>query len=222
MPFSQRSLYQSLRNEVLRILQQLGASLTKLPPDSAAAAERLLTQENALITVLKTLYQQPLNSIRIRIHGNLHLGQILHTGKDFLFIDFEGEPHRPFGERRIKRSPLRDVAGMLRSFHHASFKALEAERQRHNIQAERLQDLQVWTRFWRDWIAAIFFQAYRAPLSGTKIIPSSDAGIRALLVALVLENAFTELNVALTHHTGRERVAIEGILEILERTAVPQ
>jgi maltose alpha-D-glucosyltransferase/alpha-amylase len=220
VPFSQRSLYQSLRNEVLRILQQLAANLTKLPADSAEAAERLLTQESALISVLKTLYQQPLDSIRIRIHGNLHLGQILHTGKDFLFIDFEGEPHRPFGERRIKRSPLRDVAGMLRSFHHASFKALEAERQRHNIQPERLQDLQVWTRFWRDWIAAIFFQAYRTPLSGTKIIPSSDAGIRALLVALVLENAFTELNVALTHHNGRERLALEGILEILERTAV--
>jgi len=80
----------------------------------------------------------------------------------------------------------------------------------------------MWSRFWRDWIAAIYFQAYRAPLGGSKIIPSTDAGIRALLVALVLENAFTELSMALTYHTGRERLAIEGILEILERTTLPK
>jgi maltose alpha-D-glucosyltransferase/alpha-amylase len=219
VPFSQRSLYQSLRNLVLRTLQQLGTKLDSLAEETLSSAHRLLESEKTIISALKRLYQGPLDAVRIRIHGNLHLGQVLHTGKDFLFIDFEGEPHKPFGERRIKRSPLRDVAGMLRSFHHASHAAVVTEINKRDVLREQARQLEDWSLFWRDWIATVYFQAYRARLAGTALIPSGDAPLQGLLVALLLENAFTELGIALTHGTGRERVAIEGILEILERSA---
>lgn len=219
VPFSQRSLYQSLRNLVLRTLQQLNARLGSLPPESVASAERLIASEGMLIRILKGLYQQPLDSVRIRIHGNLHLGQVLHTGKDFVFIDFEGEPHRAFGERRIKRSPLRDVAGMLRSFNHASHSALRGQAHGRTLSPEEGANLEKWTRFWREWIATVYFQAYRESLRGTNLIPAKDEAIRALLASLLLENSFTELTVALTNSNPNAPELIVTILELIERSS---
>jgi maltose alpha-D-glucosyltransferase/alpha-amylase len=167
---------------------------------------------------LKELYTRPLESIRIRIHGNLHLGQVLHTGKDFLFIDFEGEPHRPFGERRLKRAPLGDVAGILRSIDHVSHTGLRRELQKQSSAPERQQDLANWTRYWREWIASIYFHAYRTRVLGTQIIPAHEGGVRALLNALLLENAFTELRVQLEAQTPQLKIPLASILEVLERS----
>jgi maltose alpha-D-glucosyltransferase/alpha-amylase len=218
VPFSQRSLYQSLRNQALRALQQLGACRSRLPEEIAHLADQVIRSESAIISLFKRLYARPFNSYRIRIHGNLHLGQVLHTGKDFVFIDFEGEPHRPFGERRLKRSPLRDVAGMLRSLHFASNRALETEMQKQTLTPERLTELKAWSRFWREWIGGIFFRGYRGTLENTQLIPKDEESIVALVNSLLLENAFTELTVSLNHGNGKERVALEGILEVIDRT----
>lgn len=217
VPFSQRSLYQSLRNLALRALQQLSSKLHSLPTEIVPLAERVLTSEAAIVNILKGLYTHPFDSLRIRIHGNLHLGQVLHTGKDFVFIDFEGEPHRPFGERRLRRAPLRDVAGMLRSIHYASFVAINSEAQKRTLTAENLEELRAWSRFWREWIGGVFFGAYREAVQGTKLLPRDEAGIRVLCSSLLLENAFTELGVALNNGNGKEVLALEGVIEVLER-----
>jgi maltose alpha-D-glucosyltransferase/alpha-amylase len=177
----------------------------------------VIASERGIIEVLQGIYAEPLESLRIRIHGNLHLGQVLHTGKDFVFIDFEGEPHRPFGERRIRKSPLRDVAGLLRSIHFASYVALGAESQKRTLTPEQQEGLKAWSRFWRESIAALFFGAYRHALEGTRLLPKAETPTRALLGSLVLENAFIELTVALNHGNGDEMLALEGIIEILER-----
>ena len=100
--------------------------------------------------------------MRIRCHGDLHLGQVLFTGRDFVIIDFEGEPARSLSERRVKRSPLRDVAGMLRSFHYATFTALLDQSARGLVEpeSEAARELELWGRAWNDAVSSAFLGAY--------------------------------------------------------------
>ena len=94
--------------------------------------------------------------MRIRIHGDFHLGQVLYTGKDFIIIDFEGEPARALTERRLKRSALKDVAGMLRSFHYAANHAIYSQ----DGAAGRLPAVEQWADFWQIWVSAVYLKAY--------------------------------------------------------------
>ena len=102
----------------------------------------------------------PRKKLRIRTHGDYHLGQVLHTGSDFVIIDFEGEPARPLSERRIKRSALRDVAGMLRSFHYAPYAVVHGQSQGSVIRSEDTDKLETGARFWHRWVTAAFLRAY--------------------------------------------------------------
>src|SRR4029079_4213144 len=90
-------------------------------------ADQLIDRESELLAKFSRLLQMKIDAQRTRCHGDFHLGQTLFTGKDFVIIDFEGEPERPVSERRIKASPLRDVAGMIRSLHYASHAAVRGQ-----------------------------------------------------------------------------------------------
>jgi len=126
----QRSLYQAMRNSVRRTLTMVRRKVRSLEGAPRADAERTLDAEPAIVDRLQRVTAEPLESVRIRCHGDYHLGQVLFTGKDFAIIDFEGEPARSLGERRLKRSALSDVGGMLRSFQYAAFSALAVRRER--------------------------------------------------------------------------------------------
>jgi maltose alpha-D-glucosyltransferase/alpha-amylase len=133
---------------------------------------------------------------RIRIHGDYHLGQVLWSEGDFYILDFEGEPAKPLEERRAKESPLRDVAGMLRSFGYAAAVASQIAT-RTNPGAEPLID--AWAAVWETWISAVFLQSYVAAASGRGIIPGNPAELASLLNLFMLDKAFYELRYELNN-----------------------
>jgi maltose alpha-D-glucosyltransferase/alpha-amylase len=149
--------------------------------------------------------------MRIRHHGDFHLGQVLYTGKDFLLVDFEGEPARSLGERRIKRSPLRDVAGMIRSFDYAAHAALFRLVEQGAVPESRVASLTVWGRFWRHWTTVAFFKAYRAAAGEALFMPRTDDELQVLMEAYLLEKAVYELGYELNNRPTWVRIPLQGI-----------
>jgi maltose alpha-D-glucosyltransferase / alpha-amylase len=213
-PFYQRALFQSIRNLTVSNFQSLRSRLKSLPPQAAPKAETVLSLQEQLLNRFKPLYQKPIDAMRIRCHGDYHLGQVLYTGKDFIIIDFEGEPARTLGERRIKRSPLRDVAGMLRSFDYATHAALFQQLERGNIQPGQLAELEPWTRYWYQWVSAIFLKAYFGVVGQSNLVPKDPATLALLLEASLLEKAIYEVGYELNNRPDWVRIPLEGILQL--------
>jgi maltose alpha-D-glucosyltransferase/alpha-amylase len=155
--------------------------------------------------------------MRTRCHGDYHLGQVLFTGNDFVIIDFEGEPQRPVSERRIKTSPLRDVAGMIRSFHYASHAAQRGDAPGTLTAREPADGLPLWLRAWYQWNAAAFLRAYDAEAGQADFLPRNKEEFGVLLDAYLLEKAIYELGYELNNRPEWVRIPLEGILYLLEQ-----
>jgi maltose alpha-D-glucosyltransferase/alpha-amylase len=213
-PFSllyQRSLYQSMRSATRTAFQLLAKSLSRIPANQQALVEEVLKTEAALLTYYRQIFQSKLTGLRMRIHGDYHLGQVLYTGKDFYIIDFEGEPLQPLSRRRFKRSPLRDVAGMLRSFHYAVHKVLLSNTV---IRPEAISTLEPWANLWYQHISRLYLQAYMETIKKSPLpLVSNDPKENATVLEIYfLNKAVYELTYEL--HTRPEWVLIpcKGIL----------
>jgi maltose alpha-D-glucosyltransferase/alpha-amylase len=217
-PFSrlyQRSLYQSMRNITLKSFQLLNQFLKILPENARIEAQQIAAQEKEILARFRTLVDKKISAMRIRCHGDYHLGQLLYTGKDFIIIDFEGEPERPISERRIKRSPLRDVAGMLRSFHYAAYSAIFSQEERGLIRAEDMTCVEPWAQFWYLWVCSIFLSNYLEVASQGNFLPGDKNEVRSLLDLYLLEKAIYELGYELNNRPGWSRIPIRGIQQLL-------
>jgi maltose alpha-D-glucosyltransferase/alpha-amylase len=157
-----------------------------------------------------------MNARRIRIHGDYHLGQLLHTGKNFVILDFEGESLRPLGERRLKQSPLRDVAGMLRSLDYAAQAALLEQMELGRFEHPQRETLELWRRFWVDWAQAGFLKAYLAGVEGSGLLPPSGAHQKLLLEAYVLAKAAYEIGYELANRPAWVSIPVHGLLRMME------
>ena len=152
-----------------------------------------------------------------RIHGDYHLGQVLFTGSDFVIIDFEGEPARPLAERRKKRSPLQDVAGMLRSFHYAAYAPL-LHANGTKLPQEKLQDLGNWARYWQRWVSAAFLKTYLEVSGSSNFIPNDREELALLLDLYLLDKAVYELGYELNNRPSWVRIPLDGISQLLQNT----
>jgi maltose alpha-D-glucosyltransferase/alpha-amylase len=211
----QRALYQSMRNLIGRTFRVLQERLPGLPADVAVDAAALLRRESHVLEAGRPLMTTPLSGERIRCHGDLHLGQVLRTGSDFVVIDFEGEPARSLGERRLKRSPLRDVAGMLRSFDYAAHAATRGAIERGAVHAAHLSALARWIGVWRVWVSSSFLRAYLHAVQGSTLLPRTRPEVEVLLRSQLLEKSVYELGYELNNRPDWVRIPVRGILELL-------
>jgi maltose alpha-D-glucosyltransferase/alpha-amylase len=146
-----------------------------------------------------------------RVHGDFHLGQVLRVKEDFVILDFEGEPARPLDERRAPSSPLKDVAGMLRSFSYAAQVGYQAFVARHPRDAAPLEP---WARLWESCVSATFLSAYRQAVAQADLIPSDNGQLGLMLDAFLFEKALYELNYELNHRPTWTRIPLLGILSL--------
>jgi len=211
--FYQRSLYQSMRNLTGRVLQNLKRQVSLLEGEARDAAEQVVAMDAVLIDRFRSLLSRPITAKRIRCHGDYHLGQLLYTGKDFVVTDFEGEPLHPLSERRIKRSPLRDVAGMLRSFHYAAHAPLILNGGGITARPADLPRLRAWARFWYVHTSSAFLQAYLAVIEKT-LIPPTAAEALILLDSYVLEKAIYEIGYEMNNRPDWLVVPLRGVLNL--------
>ena len=211
---SRRILSESMiivADQAFRLLRQ---HLTDLPEPVQGEAQRVLDLEGEVRRRLRLIRDQQMTAIRIRCHGDYHLGQVLYTGKDFVIIDFEGEPARSLSERREKGSPLRDVSGMLRSFHYAAYAALLLGKAA-GVRPEDFSSLERSARFWYLWVSAAFLKAYLTVVARAAFLPSTREELHMLLEAYLLEKAVYELVYELNNRPDWVKIPLQGILQLV-------
>jgi maltose alpha-D-glucosyltransferase / alpha-amylase len=209
----QRSLFQSLRSQTRATVQLLRRQLPGLEPHVAALAEELLAQEEAALDTFAAVTGRRFDATRIRIHGDYHLGQVLLAGRDFVIIDFEGEPSKSPSERRLKRSSLVDVAGMVRSFDYASRAALDSQAER-GVTADPAA-LAARAAAWRTWVTTRFLTGYLEAAGDASFLPADPEERRVLLTAYVLEKALYEVRYELNNRPTWAHIPLEGALGVL-------
>ncbi len=212
--FYRQGIYHAMTGLAARNLQLLRQRLKVLSEPVQKDARQVLAIESEVRRLFRPIRDRRIGALRIRCHGDYHLGQLLLTGKDFVILDFEGEPSRSLSERRLKRSPLRDVAGMVRSFHYASCAALFG--QVAGVRPEDGDRVEAWSRIWFACVASVFLKAYRATASGAPFLPVDDGEFRILLDAYLLEKAFYELGYELNNRPDWVRIPMQGILRLVE------
>ncbi len=214
--FYQRSIYQYSRNLAGQVFLLLKNRLKQLPPSSQELGQAVLSASEQIMGRFQLLLNQKITAKRTRTHGDYHLGQVLYTGKDFIIIDFEGEPARSLSERRMKRSPIRDVAGMLQSFNYAASMALRNEVESGMIRPDNFPIMEQWAQFWYRWVSAAFLNAYLTTASKDAFLPQTKAELQVLLDAYLLEKVIYELGYELNNRPTWVDIPLRRILQLQE------
>jgi len=200
-------------HEIGEALALLASKVSDLSLDVQKEADLVLREGPALQARVDSLAGLGDDfGLLIRIHGDYHLGQVLRTGDDdFVLLDFEGEPLRPLAERRRRGSPLKDVAGMIRSLHYASHAPSDGDAE----DPEFGRRLAPWRKAWHAWAAAGFLKGYLGTAAGSPILPADNLDV--LLDIFLLEKVFYELRYELGNRPDWVHIPLAGIVDIINR-----
>ena len=202
-----------MRNIAGKTLRALRANLDRLPPSIRPVAAALARSSDQALRALEPLLTQRFTGLRIRIHGDYHLDQVLSTGKDFVIIDFDGQAGDTLAERRRKHSCLRDVAGMIRSFHFAAGAALLDTT---ILREEDRSAATPWIEAWHRWLSATFLGAYVPAVASARILPDEDE-LSLMLNTHLLAGALHELNDELVACGETVAIPVLAVAALLER-----
>ncbi|HEX4327319.1 MAG TPA: maltose alpha-D-glucosyltransferase [Burkholderiales bacterium] len=204
----------AILREAEQTMDELGQRLPQLSDAVRVQAEALLAARPRLRERISAFTVSTEGLMKTRYHGDLHFGQLLLAQNDFIVLDFEGEPTRPIEERRRKHSPLRDVAGMLRSASYAAYAALQRSIADH---AERQESVREALREWEGMIVAAAMQGYRESVRGLPSVPADAAEMQALIDLLVIEKALYEMRYEMNNRPDWLPIPMAGLKGILER-----
>jgi maltose alpha-D-glucosyltransferase / alpha-amylase len=214
--FYRHSLYHGLLAQMNRSLDALRNHVEQLSGAAQEEARAVLEQHDTLRERFNVLRDMRISGMRTRHHGDYHLGNVLYTGSDFIIKNFDGDYTRPMSERRIKRSPIKDVASMVRSLHYVSHAVLF----NHVPGIVTTQDadwrLERWAKAWYQWVSALFLRGYFETAGAAGCLPRTQPEIKALLDAYTLEKGLNEVEYELQHRPDWVRIPLHGILEHLQ------
>lgn len=190
-------------------LELLNSRLRELPAELQDKVNSVLAEGERLVNRFHDLAAMKSRATRIRCHGDYHLGQVLRRGTDWILLDFEGEPLRTMAERQEKHSPMKDVAGMLRSFAYASMNILFAKE---DAPPEEIAFLTRRLQAWEEWVRAAFLHGYFENAAGSSFLPTKEKHLELLLYSFVLDKTFYETEYELNNRPDWLRIPLEGIL----------
>lgn len=215
----QRSLFSSMQSLVRETFQSLDRNKSRVSEEYQSELQELSTHRELLLNELKKIYRKKLDASKIRIHGNLHLQQILLTGKDVAIHDFGGNPYRNYSERRLKRSPLRDVASMVRSFYYVAHKTFLTTGQ---VAKEDVHTLLPYAALWAHFMSSIFIHGYLETAQNASYIPKDETDLQMMIRTYLLEGIAYDLNYELNYRPGMVLVPLQMMKSVLYPAAIQQ
>ncbi|MEB2308556.1 MAG: maltose alpha-D-glucosyltransferase [Candidatus Brocadiaceae bacterium] len=209
----QRSLYQSMHALTKRVFALLRKNMNTVPDGQKGLANEILNLEKEILGRFRAIFMKKISAVKIRIHGDYHLGQVLFTGNDFVIINLEGEFIKNISERRLKMSPFKDVASMIRSFHYATHAALSKYV---HTRPEDIPFLEPWINLWCRYIGGVFLRSYLDTAGNAPFIPKGREELDIMLRAYLLKKTVYEVRHELNNRPEYLVIPFKGIKQLLE------
>ncbi|MEL6140876.1 MAG: alpha-amylase family glycosyl hydrolase, partial [Bacteroidota bacterium] len=208
----QRSLYAGHKGQIRATITLLRKKLTDLEEEDQQLALQLLNEEERIHELLKKVFRHKIESDKIRIHGDYTLEQVHLRDETFLIRNFDGDPDQAYSQRKLRRSPAKDIANMLRSFNYAAGLALKEQG---SISEDALAYLREWLKTAYRCLAAEYLTAYRKATTGSRLLPQNEDDLKVLLDTFMIEKALQEIRYDLNYRLDQAGIAIRGLLDII-------
>lgn len=202
-----------MQGDVDMILDAVRLKQKSLAPDMIDRAAELLQYREALMGIIGSLETVKQDLVKIRVHGDYHLGQVLYRAGDFMILDFEGEPSKDISLRSRKHIALKDVAGMVRSFSYAAYAGLFLFL--HN-RPEDLEQFLPWAKACQTWVSVAFLKGYLETATGHSFIPANQTDFFKALLPFVVDKAIYEINYELNNRPDWLKVPVSSLLQYLK------